>query len=124
MLRKKSPEYAAVTRYIFPGREVDHLGVTVGNLSRFGFEIHDVEGWREHYARTCRLWHDRLLTNKSAAERHVGREKVRLWLAYLAGCTISFERGSVHIFQTLTSKRKRGPSGVPPTRSDLYAVRG
>jgi hypothetical protein len=93
-------------------------------LSRFGFEIHDVEGWREHYARTCRLWHDRLLANKSAAERQVGREKCRLWLAYLAGSAIGFERGSIFIFQTLASKRNRGSSGLPPTRSDLYAIRG
>jgi cyclopropane-fatty-acyl-phospholipid synthase len=94
--------------------------MTIANLERFGFEIHDVEGWREHYARTSRLWHDRLLTNKSAAENEVGREKNRLWLAYLAGCSIAFERGTLGIFQTLASKRKRGPSGLPPTRSDLY----
>jgi cyclopropane-fatty-acyl-phospholipid synthase len=118
--RKKNPTYTAITRYIFPGGEVDHLGMTIANLNRFGFEVHDVEGWREHYARTCRFWHDRLLSNKSTAENEVGREKTRLWLAYLAGCSIGFERNSIGIFQTLASKRKRGPSGLPPTRADLY----
>ena len=34
------------------------------NLERHGFEVHDVEGWREHYARTTRLWHERLLANR------------------------------------------------------------
>ena len=29
---------------------------------------------RPHYARTCRLWHDRLLENRAAAEREVGRD--------------------------------------------------
>ena len=48
------------------------------------------------------------------------REKTRLWLAYLAGCSIGFERNGIGIFQTLASKRKRGPSGLPPTRADLY----
>ena len=109
-----------ITRYIFPGAELDHVGMTIADLERFGFEVHDVEGWREHYARTCRLWHDRLLANKGAAQSEVGREKTRLWLAYLAGCSIGFERGSLGIFQTLASKRKREPSGLPPTRSDLY----
>jgi len=118
--RKRRPEYAVITRYIFPGAELDHVGMTIANLERFGFEVHDVEGWREHYARTCRLWHDRLLANKGAAQSEVGREKTRLWLAYLAGCSIGFERGSLGIFQTLASKRKREPSGLPPTRSDLY----
>jgi cyclopropane-fatty-acyl-phospholipid synthase len=94
--------------------------MTIAGLERHGFQIHDVEGWREHYARTLRFWHDRLLANMSAAEREVGREKARLWLIYLAGCSIGFERGSIGIFQTLVSKRRRGPSGLPPTRADLY----
>jgi cyclopropane-fatty-acyl-phospholipid synthase len=82
--------------------------------------VHDVEAWREHYARTCRLWHDRLLENRDAAEREVGREKTRLWLAYLAGVSIAFERNTLRIFQTLASKRSKGSSGLPPTRADLY----
>jgi cyclopropane-fatty-acyl-phospholipid synthase len=118
--RKQRPEYAALTRYIFPGGELDHLGMTIANLDRHGFEVHDVEGWREHYARTCRLWHDRLLSNIVAAEAEIGVHKTRLWLVYLASCSIAFERGTVGIFQMLASKRKRGPSGLPPTRADLY----
>ena len=82
--------------------------------------MHDVEAWREHYARTCRLWHDRLLANREAAEAEVGRDKTRLWLAYLAGVSIAFERNTLRIFQTLASKRGKGPSGLPPTRADLY----
>ena len=41
--RKLKPEYRALTRYIFPGGELDHLGMSVSNLERFGFEVHDVE---------------------------------------------------------------------------------
>jgi cyclopropane-fatty-acyl-phospholipid synthase len=118
--RRVRPEQAALARYIFPGGEVDHLGMSIANLERYGFEVHDVEAWREHYARTTRHWHDRLLANRAAAEREVGSVKTRLWLAYLAGCSIAFERGTVGIFQTLASKRTRGPSGLPLTRADLY----
>jgi cyclopropane-fatty-acyl-phospholipid synthase len=118
--RRHRPEAVALARYIFPGGEVDHLGMSITNLERYGFEVHDVEAWREHYARTTRLWHDRLLANRAAAEREMGGIKTRLWLAYLAGCSVAFERGSIGIFQTLASKRERGPSGQPPTRADLY----
>jgi len=118
--RRKSAEYDALTRYIFPGGEVDHIGMSLANLERHGFEIHDVEGWREHYGRTCRLWCERLYANREAAEREVGAEKTRLWLVYLAGCALAFERNTTGIFQTLASKRSRGPSGLPPTRADLY----
>ncbi|MGE0563371.1 MAG: class I SAM-dependent methyltransferase [Pseudolabrys sp.] len=118
--RKRRPEFAALTRYIFPGGELDHLGMTIANLERHGFEVHDVEAWREHYQRTCRMWHDRLVANYDAAAAEIGAAKTRLWLAYLAACSIAFQRGTVGIFQTLVSKRKRGPSGLPPTRADLY----
>ncbi len=118
--RKRRPEYAAILRYIFPGAELDHIGMSAANLERFGFEVHNVEGWREHYARTCRLWHDRLLANREAAEREVGEVKTRLWLLYLVGCSIGFARGSLGVFQTLASKRRRGAAVLPPTRADLY----
>ena len=118
--RRKGAEYAALTRYIFPGGELDYIGLSLTNLERHGFEVHDVEGWREHYGRTCRLWCERLAANRAAAEREVGAAKTRLWLIYLAGCALAFERNTVGIFQTLASKRTRGPSGLPPTREDLY----
>ena len=117
---KKRPEFAILTRYIFPGGELDHIGNTVQSLERNGFEVHDVEGWREHYQRTCRLWHDRLLANYDKAVAEVGEVKTRMWLVYLAGCSIAFERSGVGLYQTLSTRRKRGPSGLPPTRADLY----
>jgi cyclopropane-fatty-acyl-phospholipid synthase len=110
----------AIGRYIFPGGELDHLGMSIANLEFNSFEVHDVEAWREHYARTTRLWHDRLSANREAAEREVGREKTRLWIAYLAVVSIAFTQGTIGIFQTLASRRVRGPSGVPPSRADLY----
>jgi cyclopropane-fatty-acyl-phospholipid synthase len=118
--RKKNRDYAALTKYIFPGAELDYIGRTATNLERYGFEVHDVEAWREHYQRTCQIWHDRLLANYDAALREVGPITTRLWLVYLAGCSIAFERNTALLFQTLASKRARGPSGLPPTRAELY----
>jgi cyclopropane-fatty-acyl-phospholipid synthase len=122
--RKLKPEYRALTRYIFPGGELDHLGMSVANLERFGFEVHDVEAWREHYRRTTRLWWENLNAHRAEAEAEVGPETTRLWLLYLAGCSLAFERGAVGVNQTLVSKRTRGPSGLPPTRAHLYAPQG
>ena len=121
--RRKNPDYAALTKYIFPGAELDYIGRTVANLERYGFEVHDVEAWREHYQRTCQIWHDRLVANYDAAVREVGPVTTRLWLVYLAGCSIAFERNTALLFQTLASPRRRGPSGLPPTRADLYRPR-
>ncbi|WP_445501160.1 class I SAM-dependent methyltransferase [Microvirga sp. G4-2] len=118
--RKLKPEYKALTRYIFPGGELDHLGMSIANLERYGFEVHDVEGWREHYQRTTRLWWENLSARRKEAEAMVGKEKTRMWLLYLAGCSLAFERAAVGVNQTLVSKRTRGPSGLPPSRADLY----
>ena len=111
----------AIGRYIFPGGELDHVGMSIANLEMHNFEVHDVEAWREHYMRTTRLWHDRLSANREVAEREIGREKTRLWIAYLAVVSLAFMQGTVGIFQTLASRRLRGPSGLPPTRAHLYS---
>ncbi len=118
---KRRAEFETLTRYIFPGGELDYIGRTVTNLERHGFEIHDVEGWREHYQRTCRFWHDRLLANYDAACKEAGEVNVRIWLVYLAACSITFERNNCGLYQTLSSKRVKGPVGLPPTRADLYS---
>jgi len=117
---KKRADFAALTRYIFPGGELDYIGRTVTNLELNGFEVHDVEAWREHYQRTCRLWHDRLLVNYDAARLEVGEVTARVWLVYLAACSIAFERNNCGIYQTLASRRVKGPVDLPPTRVDLY----
>ncbi len=118
--RRKKPEYQALVRYIFPGGEVDHIGWTLTNLEAHGFEVHDVEAWREHYARTTRLWAENLMKVKDAAVAEIGEHKYRLWLAYLIGVSLGFERGSIGIFQTVATRRTKGPSGMPPSRADLY----
>ena len=118
--RGRAPAVSWVIRYIFPGGMVDHLSMSIKNLELHGFEVRDVEGWREHYARTTRLWHDRLSANRSAAEREVGSVKTRLWILWLAVSSLGLTHGTNGIFQTLALKRVRGLTGLPPTRVDLY----
>jgi cyclopropane-fatty-acyl-phospholipid synthase len=117
---RKGPELKALIKYIFPGGELDTIGMTLGNFEAHSFLVYDVENLREHYARTCRLWAERLHARFDEAIAEVGEPKARLWLLYLTGCSISFERSSPQIFQTVATKRARGPSGLPPTRADLY----
>ncbi len=117
---RKSAGYVAMLKYIFPGAELDHVGMSAANLERNGFEVRDVEGWREHYRQTCKLWHDRLVANKDAAIREVGEVKFRMWVAYLGGVSVGFDGATIGIFQTLAVQRERGSTGLPPTRADLY----
>ncbi len=112
-----------ILKYIFPGSELDHIGHTLDAMEVHGFETHDVEGWREHYARTTRLWCERLLANRETAVDLVGAERYRMWIAYLAGVSAAFADGRLQIFQTIATKRgSRHASGMPPTREDLYRI--
>jgi cyclopropane-fatty-acyl-phospholipid synthase len=118
--RPMRPEKKAIAKYIFPGGELDDIGHSISAMERAGFEVHDVEGWRLHYARTCQLWCERLTANKDEAIRYVGEEKYRIWVAYLAGVSLAFSRGTLRLFQTLASKSAKRPPPLPPTRADLY----
>ena len=120
--KKIRAERRLILKYIFPGSDLDHIGNSTTNLEAAGFEVHDVEGWREHYARTTTLWSQRLEARRDEAVDLVGTEKYRMWLAYLAGVSLGFEDGSLRIFQTVATKHaSKGASGMPPTREDLYA---
>ncbi len=83
-----TPERRLLAKYIFPGGELDHLGHMTECLEASGFEVHDVEGWRDHYALTCKHWSQRLEANREAAIEQVGEETYRMWLLYLAGVSI------------------------------------
>ena len=120
-VRRIRPERKLLLKYIFPGSELTPVGMTTDFLEKSGFEIQDVESWREHYALTTRIWCQRLSANKESAIRLVGPERYRLWVAYLAGAAGGFEAGSIKLFQVVATKHaSKGLSGMPPTRDDLY----
>ena len=105
---------------IFPGGELDDIGRSVTAMERAGFEVHDVEGWRRHYALTCEHWVNALVEKRAEAIAEIGEEKYRIWIAYLAGVSLAFSRGTLRIFQTLVSKSPKRAPPLPPTRADLY----
>jgi cyclopropane-fatty-acyl-phospholipid synthase len=118
---KISPGNRLILKYIFPGSELDHIGHSIESMEHSGFEIHDVENWRIHYAMTCKLWCQRLSEQEDVAVKMIGMEKYRMWVAYLASVSLAFYEGNIRIYQTVASKRKRkGPHPLPLTRADLY----
>ena len=119
--RRPNVERRLLNKYIFPGGELDHVGHMIQTLEAGGFEIADVEGWRNHYTQTCKLWCQRLYQRREEAIRYVGAQKYRMWLLYLAGCSLAFKNGGARVYQVLAEKHaKREASCLPPTRRHLY----
>lgn len=117
---KPTPTTRVITRFIFPGGELDTIGMTVTNLGRLGFETLDVEDMREHFELTLREWTRRLYARREEAYALAGEARTRLWLIYFALFAKGFERGSVLVYQTVAQKRRPGPSGLPLDRKSLY----
>ena len=119
---RMTPERRLLAKYIFPGGELDHLGHMIQSMEASGFDVHDVEGWRDHYTFTCRHWCRRLEAKRDEAVRLVGPERFRLWTLYLAGCVFALSDGGARVYQTLATKQQsKGRSGMPCTREHLYA---
>jgi cyclopropane-fatty-acyl-phospholipid synthase len=115
------PERRLLLKYIFPGSELDHVGHTTDLMEIHGFEVRDIEAWREHYGMTIKHWYRRLIAHKEEAIDLVGNERFRIFELYLAGTSTGLRDGSIHICQVLAVKKaSKGPSGLPLTRADLY----
>lgn len=109
-------------RYIFPDGELVPIGEMLSYAEHAGWEVRDVESLREHYARTLRLWRQRLEARREEAQRIVGEQKYRVWRLYLAGTAYSFAHEQSSIYQSLLAKPDgAGRVTIPATRADLYA---
>jgi cyclopropane-fatty-acyl-phospholipid synthase len=110
-----------VGKYVFPHGELPHLHVAVREMSGAGFEVADVETLRPHYASTLAHWSRRLESQLERAAALVSDETLRIWRAYLAGCSYGFQQGWVSVYQLLGScQRSAGPTELPPTRDWIY----
>ena len=109
-----------INRYVFPDGELDCVSNIQLGMERAGFEIHDVEGLRPHYALTLRHWVQRLEARCDEALQEVGEVTYRIWRLYMAACALEFEAGGTGVYQIVASKRDAGAWPVPLTRRDLY----
>ncbi len=110
-----------IGKYVFPHGELPHLSLVVKEMGAAGLEVMDAETLRLHYARTLRLWSDRLEANLEKASAYAGEKRLRIWRAYLAGCAHAFERGWVSIQQVLAVKGEDpAKRPLPWTREYMY----
>lgn len=117
---EKNVDTEFINRYVFPDGELDTVSNVQHGMEHAGFEIHDVECLRPHYALTLRHWVSRLEAAHDEALRHVDESIYRVWRLYMAACALEFESGGTGVYQILASRRGASPA-LPLTRRDLYA---
>jgi cyclopropane-fatty-acyl-phospholipid synthase len=109
-----------IDKYVFPNGELITLAKGLELAESVGLEVRDVENLREHYERTLRLWVERLQQNRRAVLQKVSEKIYRIWLLYMAGSAVAFERGKLMAYQVLLARPDNARCHVPHTREDWY----
>ncbi len=109
-----------IDKYVFPDGDLVPLCETIQHAEQAGFEVRDVENLREHYVQTLRLWVDGLQKNATSILADVSEEVYRIWLLYMAGSAVAFERGDISVNQVLLRRPARESVSVPRTREHWY----
>lgn len=87
-----------IVQHIFPESDLPRLAEIV-HASEKLFEVRSVVNHREHYARTCAAWLDRLQANMDEAVEITGREKAEAYETYLKACVRQFEQGHANLYR-------------------------
>ena len=101
---KRSVDF--IQRYIFPGGALPSLQVLLENVGRdTDLNLHHMEDFGLHYARTLHLWHDNLRRARHSLEqRGYDEHFYRLWEFYLCYCEGGFLERSIGAAQLLLAK--------------------
>jgi cyclopropane-fatty-acyl-phospholipid synthase len=110
-----------IQRYVFPDGELLPISRNLRFAEQVGFEVRDVECFRDHYVLTLRHWLRVLEARADEAKRITDEVTYRIYRLYLAASAAGFRTGLLHHYQTLLVKPDRGVSGLPLTRADWYA---
>lgn len=109
-----------INRYVFPDGQLDTISNIQRVMEKAGFEIHDVESLRRHYALTLRHWVAGLERHHAQALKYVNESTYRVWRLYMAASALEFEAGELSVHQVLGVKRGGDHAQLPLTRCHLY----
>jgi cyclopropane-fatty-acyl-phospholipid synthase len=106
--------------YVLPHTEVVPISTTLTAAETAGWELRDVEDFRESYALMAREWGRRLEAKEEQIRELVGDVIYRAWRLGAAGVAYRHSLGRLSVYHTLLAKPSNGRSGLPLTRGDWY----
>jgi cyclopropane-fatty-acyl-phospholipid synthase len=111
---------AFVRKYVFPNGELHSTQLLQDAAARAGFEVRDLENFRESYILTLTHWVKRLEANHDAVVALVGEASYRVFRIYMAGAILGFKSGVYSLNQCLLAKPDDGCAHMPLSRADWY----
>ena len=95
-----------IKRFIFPGSFIPSVRALADSMARVtDLKVFHMEDIGPHYARTLRLWRQRLLARRGDVLAQGYPESfVRMWEYYLCYCEGGFEEGQLGDVQMLLTK--------------------
>lgn len=95
-----------IQRYIFPGSGIPSVGsITQAVAKRTDLEVVALETFGQHYARTLRLWSERMKSHHTEIKKLGYTEALyRMWLYYFSYCEGGFLESSINVMQMHLSK--------------------
>ena len=95
---RKTSDY--IRQYVFPGGILLSNRVIADQAAQAGLKVTDNFAFGQDYARTCRIWAERLVARKSRISKlGYGEAFFRNWQYYLEICAASFSVGSSDVVQ-------------------------
>jgi cyclopropane-fatty-acyl-phospholipid synthase len=87
-----------IAQHIFPESDPPRLAEIVHAAEKL-FEVRTVVNHREHYARTCSAWLEKLRANRAEATAIAGPEKVEHFERYLEASVRQFQIGHANLYR-------------------------
>jgi cyclopropane-fatty-acyl-phospholipid synthase len=87
-----------IAQHIFPESDPPRLAEILHATEKL-FEVKSVVNHREHYARTCSAWLERLQANRTQAAEVTGPEKVEVYETYLKASIRQFRLGHANLYR-------------------------
>jgi cyclopropane-fatty-acyl-phospholipid synthase len=87
-----------IVQHIFPESDPPRLAEIL-HASEKLFEVKSVVNHRDHYARTCSAWLERLRANRTQAAELAGPEKVEAYETYLKASIRQFRLGHANLYR-------------------------
>jgi len=112
-------------KYVFPDAKLTPVSFTQQEAIKVGFEVRDVENFREEYTLTLSHWIQRLEARHDDAVRATDEATYRIFRLYLAGACFGYLKNVYNLHHTLFVKPDTSAaSGYPLTREDWYRGNG